>query len=1111
MAESELPPTQRHPAADIVAELQIEGFENAEEIGKGGFGIVYRCDQPELDRTVAVKVLTASLDEESMERFAREQHAMGRLSGHPHIVPIFQIGTTNNGRPFIVMQYHGQGSLESHIRGTGPLSWVETLRLGVKMAGALEAAHRVGTLHRDVKPGNILLTDYGEPQLTDFGIARVVGGFETGTGVITGSPGFTAPEVLDGASPTISSDVYSLGATLFCALTGHAAYERRSGEQIMAQFLRVAAQPVPDLRKEGMPDDVAAAIEWAMAAQASDRPTAAVAFGNELRDIQRRNGIPVDEMAVPGQQVATQRKPAASRPGSSRTSVRSTMPPTPATKYRPPPPARNLVRRDRLLDTLRAGRRKRLSLIHAPSGFGKTTLATQWRDELIGGGIAVAWLSIDDDDNNVTWFLAHLIESIRNIRPKLAGELDEVLEAHPDAAQRHLLTSLINELHNADDRVVVIIDDWHHVTDKATRAALGFLLDNGCHHLPMVVTSDARARLALSRLRISDEVIDIGTEALRFDSGELRAFFAGESALALSDTDIEALSDATDGWGAALQLAILALRTGAEPQRLIGHMSGHDDIGEFLAENVVDALDPELLNFLVTTSITEQVCAGLASALTRTARSQSILEEIEDRGLFLHRVDEKREWFRYHPLFAEYLRRRLDRDNPERIEELHNRASAWFAEHNMLNEAVDHALAAGSPEHAIDLVEQGEAFLLERSKMTTLLGILAKLPPRLVVSRPRIQLLLAWINILLQRLVPTHTALNRFELACDKAVLTEAEKADLRAEADVVRAVEAIFADRVDTADSLVQDALSRPDSFPPRVSGVAGNIASFVAIYRFDFDAARRWQEWAAPYHELMGPFATIYGRCFAGLAAKEQLDIAAASTAFQDAYDIAVRLAGQHSHAARLAGALLGELLYEQGDLAAATTLLDESYEIGNASGGVDFMIATYTTGARLLIAKGDLDAAAQRLAAGLKTAHELALPRLAARVLNEQIRLGHDIGPLDTERLLTPRILQHPDGIATITAEFDEGSAVRLLLASADPDSHAQACERARALADGIDSRRRPLAALRAKLLVGMALSAAGRSEGAAELAAAAAICTRTGLVRLAADAAPGIALP
>ena len=283
----------------IAAELAAAGLDDAAEVGVGGFGAVYRCEQRSLERTVAVKVLTTDLDPDNVERFLREQRAMGKLCGHPNIVSVFDVGTTATGRPYIVMQYHPQDSLRARIHSVGPLTWVETLHIGVKIAGALETAHRLGTLHRDIKPANILLTEYGEPQLADFGIARMAGGFETATGVITGSPAYTAPEVLLGRSPTPASDVYSLGATLFCALTGHAAFERRSGELVVAQFLRVAAEPTTARDLVQIPDDVSAAIGHAMESNPDDRPTTAADFGNKLRHIQSRHGLTVDDMDVP--------------------------------------------------------------------------------------------------------------------------------------------------------------------------------------------------------------------------------------------------------------------------------------------------------------------------------------------------------------------------------------------------------------------------------------------------------------------------------------------------------------------------------------------------------------------------------------------------------------------------------------------------------------------------------------------------------------------------------------------------------------------------------------------------------------------------------------------
>src|SRR6516165_6288888 len=902
MADVDQHASHRDRVPDIPAELRDAGFEDAAEIGRGGFGVVYRCAQPLLDRAVAVKVLTADLDPENLDRFLREQHAMGRLSGHPNIVTILQVGTTSTGRPFIVMPYHAKNSLEALIRRHGPLDWHEAVRIGVKLAGALEAAHRAGILHRDVKPGNILLSEYGEPELTDFGIARMAGGFQTATGVITGSPAFTAPEVLEGTPPTAASDVYSLGATLFCTLTGHAAFERRSGEKVVAQFLRITSQPIPDLRDRGLPAEVAAVIEQAMARDPGDRPASAAAFGEELREVQRTSGVPVDEMAHPVELGVEHREsPVATsqlRRDTGRDTGATPTPPTPSTKYRPPVPTRSLVTRDRLIDVLRAGGRRRFVLIHAPSGFGKTTLAAQWREELLRDGVAVGWLTIDDDDNNVVWFLAHLLELIRRVRPALAAALSQALDEHGDAAVRYVLTTVIDEIHDKDDRIAVVIDDWHRVSDPQTTAALGFLLEHGCHHMRIIVTSWSRAGLPVSKLRIVDELVEIDSDALRFDIDEARSLLNDIDELKLSDSDVEALTTSTEGWVAALQLAALALRGGCDATSLVSGLCGATEmIGEFLAENVLDTLEPEMVDFLLATSITERICGGLASALAGVPRGQAMLEDIEQRGLFLHRTDDDPTWFRYHQMFAEFLRHRLERDRPDRVEPLHRDASAWFAEHGYLNEAVDHALASGDAARAVDLVEQDETNLLEQSNMTTLLAIVKKLPPQLVVSRARLQLTIAWANNLLQRRAPTEAALNRFESALDRADLSDAMRVDLRAEADVVRAVAEIFADHVDAADDLVAVALSRPDTFHPRVAGVAHNAAAFAAVYRFEFDAAHSHFELAAPYHEMLGPLAGLYSRCFGGIAARYQLDIPGALKEFREAYAMGVG-AGAHSY---------------------------------------------------------------------------------------------------------------------------------------------------------------------------------------------------------------------
>ncbi|MEV0685597.1 protein kinase [Nocardia sp. NPDC050378] len=1087
--------TQRSSASGIPAELAAAGFDDAEEIGRGGFGVVYRCAQPDLDRVVAVKVLTAELDPDGLQRFVREQQAMGRLSGHPNIVAVFHAGTTHGGHPYLVMPYHPRGSLEQRIHDLGPLDWAATLRLGVKMAGALESAHRAGILHRDVKPANILLSDYSEPELTDFGIARVEGGFHTTTGIVSASPAFAAPEVLRGAAATPAADVYSLGATLFCALTGHVAYERRVGEHVLSQFLRVSQRPGPDLTDQDVPAPVRAVIEHAMAPEPADRPGGAAALGAELCAAQRATGAPVDVLRIPSP------PPVAAIAPVPPSTARTTAPPTPATKYRPPTPARATLSRQRLLDRLRTSPRTRLTTIHAPSGFGKTTLAAQWHDELVAHGAAVAWLTVDEDDDNVAWFLAHLVEAVRPEVPDLADDLDRLLEAHPDDPARAVLTGLVDGLHARDRRVTLVLDDWQRVTGDDSVTAMRFLLEHGCHHLPLVVTSTARPELPVSRLRSHGELTEIDATTLRFDADEVRTFLDGDGGVHLTAEQVLALTRATDGWIAALQLAVLSLRSGEDTAGLLNSLATHPDIGAFLAENVLDALDPDSLDFLMTTSVCERICGGLAAALTGRADAAEFLADLADRGLFLLPVGPGSDWYRYHQLFAGYLCRRLTQDRPGQLAELRLRAAQWFARHHLLNEAVEHALAADDPGRAADLVEEGAGYLLERSRMVLLLGILAKLPAQVCRTRPRIQLFGVWVNLVLRRPAAAESYLARFEAAL--AGVGEADRADLRAEADVAISVREMFADRVSALDGLIGQALTRPDDFSPRIPGVAANIATFAAIQRFDFNEARRRQLWAVRYHDATGPFLSVYGRCFAGLAAREQLDIPGAEELFTDALDTARTTMGAAAHATRLAGALLGELRYETGDLDAATELLTMSRELSaEGGGGVDFMLATYATGARVRSLRGDREGARELLAEGLSAAERLDLPRLTARLRNEQVRGGFDLDPGTAAALLVPRTIRRDDGIVTAIDEFDEDSAIRLL---SDGGEHERAVARAELLFASVDADRRPLARLRTGLLLGTALRRAGRRDEAERtLAPLLRQCARLGLTRLPADA-------
>jgi serine/threonine-protein kinase PknK len=282
----------------IAAELASAGFEDARQVARGGAGVVYCCYETALGRSVAVKVLPSNFDEDSRERFLREGYAMGGLSGHPNIVNILRVGVTASGKPYIVMPYHSADSLAVRLRRDGSVPWPEALRIAVKVCGALETAHRSGTLHRDIKPANILVNDYGEPQLSDFGIAHIEGGYETATGFFSGTIDYTAPEVMTGNPATVASDLYSLGATIYALIAGSAAHERRSGEDLIAQYLRISTTRIPDMRPNGIPDAVCSAIEHAMSIAPAERPTSAAEFGRELQSAQRLNGLKPDSMAI---------------------------------------------------------------------------------------------------------------------------------------------------------------------------------------------------------------------------------------------------------------------------------------------------------------------------------------------------------------------------------------------------------------------------------------------------------------------------------------------------------------------------------------------------------------------------------------------------------------------------------------------------------------------------------------------------------------------------------------------------------------------------------------------------------------------------------------------
>jgi predicted Ser/Thr protein kinase len=316
------------------AELQITGYRDVVEIGRGGFATVYRARRVAFAQDVAIKVLTgSSVDGNAAARFERERQVLGALAQHPNIVTVYDSGTTADGSPFLVMEYLPGGPLSDQVDRSGPLDVRRVAEIAVKLCGALETAHRSGVLHRDIKPDNVLVSRYGEPVLADFGIARMSGGLQTRSGVVTATLSHAPPEVLDGQPPTARSDVYSLASTLFTLLAGTAPFVR-DGEHSLAPLLaRVIRDPVPDLRPRGVPADVCALLEWAMAKDPADRPRSALEFGQAFQHLQRMNGVAASPLVIEEVdeevtgQLETSRLPAVPPQRAGRPTTRAVTPP----------------------------------------------------------------------------------------------------------------------------------------------------------------------------------------------------------------------------------------------------------------------------------------------------------------------------------------------------------------------------------------------------------------------------------------------------------------------------------------------------------------------------------------------------------------------------------------------------------------------------------------------------------------------------------------------------------------------------------------------------------------------------------------------------------------
>jgi LuxR family maltose regulon positive regulatory protein len=410
-----------------------------------------------------------------------------------------------------------------------------------------------------------------------------------------------------------------------------------------------------------------------------------------------------------------------------------------ATKLHLPPTQPGFVARPRLLGMLDGAIERGLVLVCAPAGFGKTALLADW---LRRDGRPVAWLSLDAGDSDPARFWRHVVAALDRARPGVAERVMGLLGPPAPPSFEGLVTALINELAGlpSDGDVLLVLDDYHLIESEPVRTALMFLLDHLPAGLHLVLASRSDPPLALARLRARGQLAELRAADLRFTSDEAAALLGEAAGLDLPETAVTALEARTEGWAAGLRLAALSLRGQTDVAGFVTTFSGsHRYVLDYLTEEVLERQPEQVRGFLLETSVLERLSGTLCDAVTGRTDGQAMLEAVEAAGLFLVPLDEVRGWWRYHPLFADLLRARLQQERPERVPELHRNAAAWHEEHGLSDDAVRHASAAGEATRAARLIEQHfDALFYLRGEGATVQRWLAALPADLIRSRPRL-------------------------------------------------------------------------------------------------------------------------------------------------------------------------------------------------------------------------------------------------------------------------------------------------------------------------------------------------------------------------------------
>ena len=406
------------------------------------------------------------------------------------------------------------------------------------------------------------------------------------------------------------------------------------------------------------------------------------------------------------------------------------------TKLHVPRLRRGLVTRPRLSDRLSRGAESALTLVSAPAGFGKTTLLTEWLAAAPADGRSAAWLSLDQRDNDSAVFWTYLVTALQTAAHGVgAGAL--LLLQSPQSPIETVLATLVNDLHATPNDVVLVLDDYHVIEARDVQDGMTFLLEHLPPQIHLVIASRADPALPLARLRGRGELVEIRGADLRFTPDEAAEYLNEAMGLTLTAEDVDALEGRTEGWIAALQLAALSMQGRDDIAGFIAGFAGDDRyIVDYLVEEVLQRQPEHVRSFLLQTSILSRLNGSLCDAVTGQDGGKAMLEALDRGNLFLVSLDDRRQWYRYQHLFRDVLRARLLDEQPDRVHELHRRASGWYEQNGERSEAIHHAMAGEAFERAADLVELAIPAMSRGRREATLRRWLEALPDEVITVRP---------------------------------------------------------------------------------------------------------------------------------------------------------------------------------------------------------------------------------------------------------------------------------------------------------------------------------------------------------------------------------------